>query len=290
MELNRLYTFVVVAEEKSVTNAAKRLHTTPSSISMHIKTLEEELGVQLFIRTTRGMQITKKGSALLEKTIQTLSAVNDLVNQAAVMQASLVGEVALGINAKNEFLQIPQFVKAMSKDYPNINLRIVHESSGRILQQIIQEKLSLGFVCGPVDDSRLHSYHLQTVSLSVVMPKIWAKDTDVNNWEKLAKLPWICNDYYCPFQKIIDSHFKSLNLQYSKFVTTNDDMTKAELVASGLGMTLLKTDDVQKLSSDGLVAIVDNAEFSCDLSIVCLGYRQFDPLVQATLEHIRKAW
>lgn len=72
MELNYLQTFVVVAEEKTITHAAQRLFTTPSSISVHIKNLEEELGVQLFVRTPRGMQITEKGQILLEKARHTL--------------------------------------------------------------------------------------------------------------------------------------------------------------------------------------------------------------------------
>ena len=67
MELTHLRTFVIVAEEKSISQAARRLFTTPSSISVQIKALEDELGVQLFIRNARGMQITDKGDVLLLK-------------------------------------------------------------------------------------------------------------------------------------------------------------------------------------------------------------------------------
>jgi len=65
---------VIVAEEGNLTRAAKRLYTTPSTISMHIKALEEELGVQLFVRSNQGMAITAKGQQILDKARATLHA------------------------------------------------------------------------------------------------------------------------------------------------------------------------------------------------------------------------
>ncbi len=67
MELYQLRTFVIVAEEENLTRAAKRLYMTPPSVSAHIKTLEEELNVQLFERTPKGMEITEQGKLLKAK-------------------------------------------------------------------------------------------------------------------------------------------------------------------------------------------------------------------------------
>ncbi len=67
MELYQIKTFVVVAEEGNMTRAAKRLHASQSTISLHIKSLEEEFDVRLFLRTPKGMQPTPEGKQLLEK-------------------------------------------------------------------------------------------------------------------------------------------------------------------------------------------------------------------------------
>jgi len=61
MELYQLKTFVTVAEEGHLTRAAERLFTSQPAISAHIKSLEEELGVTLFHRTPKGMQLTTEG-------------------------------------------------------------------------------------------------------------------------------------------------------------------------------------------------------------------------------------
>lgn len=67
MELYQLQTFIIVAEEGSITGAARRLYTTPSTVSMHIRALEDELGVELFTRSNQGVTITAKGQQLREK-------------------------------------------------------------------------------------------------------------------------------------------------------------------------------------------------------------------------------
>src|SRR4030095_15016002 len=74
MELYQLRTFIVVAEEGNVTRAAARLGLTPPSVSAQIKHLEEELHVQLFVRTSQGMCLTDHGIHLRSKGEHNLQA------------------------------------------------------------------------------------------------------------------------------------------------------------------------------------------------------------------------
>ena len=77
MELYHLKTFVTVAEEGHLTRAAERLFTSQPAISAHIKALEEELGVTLFERTPKGMQLSPAGAQLLAQAQRTLAAAGD---------------------------------------------------------------------------------------------------------------------------------------------------------------------------------------------------------------------
>lgn len=290
MELNHLQTFVVVAEEKTITHAAQRLFTTPSSISVHIKNLEEELGVQLFVRTPRGMQITEKGQILLEKAHHTLQSVHDLMNHANQMQSYLMGNVALGINASLEFLRIPQLIQTVKQDCPGINLQLVNQPSGHILEHILSESLDLGFVYGVVNDKRLYVQHLQTAQLVVIAPNGWQDSLAGSDWAKLAQVPWVTSDYYCPFQEMIDNQFTQLDLTYQKAIQTNDDSNKASLVEAGVGLSLLEISEAQSLAAQDKITIVENITFPCELSIICLSYRQYDPLIEASLHFISQIW
>jgi DNA-binding transcriptional LysR family regulator len=80
LEFYHLRSFVAVAQTGNLTQAAKRLYTTPPAISAHIKTLEEELATPLFLRSNKGMTLTDKGELLLEKAQLTLDSALDLVN------------------------------------------------------------------------------------------------------------------------------------------------------------------------------------------------------------------
>ena len=83
MEFYHLRSFVAVAQTGNLTQAAKRLYTTPPAISAHIKSLEDELSTPLFIRSSKGMALTDKGQLLLKKAQITLDSALDLVNLAA---------------------------------------------------------------------------------------------------------------------------------------------------------------------------------------------------------------
>ncbi|MCI0673299.1 MAG: LysR family transcriptional regulator [Myxococcaceae bacterium] len=75
MSLTQIQSFVAVAEERHVGRAARRLHLTQPPISRHILSLEEELGTQLFERTSRGMQLLPTGEAFLEHARRILAEV-----------------------------------------------------------------------------------------------------------------------------------------------------------------------------------------------------------------------
>lgn len=288
MELNHLQTFVVVAEEKSITQAARRLFTTPSSISAHIKTLEDELGVVLFTRTARGMHITEKGELLVSRARQTLQSVRDLVNQATELRANLMGELALGVNAALGYLRLPGLIQKLNQDAPGISLHLHHLASGHVLEQIAAGQLDLGFVFGEVDDPRLSATPITTANLVIAAPLTWAVESP--DWAELAQQPWISSDYYCPFQVIIDRAFAERSLHYPQHVRTNDDLGKADLVAAGLGLSLLEVGEAHAYAAQGKLKVIPGITFPTRLSLVYLSYRQHDPLIKALVEIVTSLW
>ena len=74
MELYQLTTFVAIAREGSLTRAAERVFTSAPAVSAQLKALEDELGVKLFERTSRGMALTEAGQRLLEEAERTLAS------------------------------------------------------------------------------------------------------------------------------------------------------------------------------------------------------------------------
>jgi DNA-binding transcriptional LysR family regulator len=91
MEIYHLKTFIAVGNEGHLTRAAKLLHTSQPAVSSHIKALEEELGVQLFKRTPKGMSLTHAGEKLKIQAQIALDSVRDIKSQAKMIKENLTG-------------------------------------------------------------------------------------------------------------------------------------------------------------------------------------------------------
>src|SRR4051795_8836649 len=97
MELRHLRYFVAIAEERSFTRAAERLWVAQPGLSTQIRRLEADLGVQLFERHTRGVDLTSAGELFLERARAALSAAEFAGATGRDLEAGLVGTVRLGL-------------------------------------------------------------------------------------------------------------------------------------------------------------------------------------------------
>lgn len=290
MELYQLRTFVAVAEEKSITRAAQRLFTTPPSISAHIKALEDELGVALFVRSPRGMSITEKGELLRQKALATLAAAQDLVNHATELQGELIGTVRLGLNAPVNALRIPTVLARQRAETPGIDLKLVQSSSGEIMDRLLADELDLGFVFGDAIREGLVAQRLGTLRLVVAIPARWAAELENGAWSDLARFPWIYSDKYCPFQVLTDRLLEREGLQSRRVTATNDEGTKQALVAAGVGIAMLLEAEAREMTERGDLVIWDGEPLSTVLSIVCREARCEDPLLVPVRRAVLEAW
>ncbi|MFW5709481.1 MAG: LysR family transcriptional regulator [Chloroflexota bacterium] len=280
MELYQLQTFVIVAEEGNVTRAAKRLYTTPSTISMHIKALEEELGVQLFTRSNQGMAITPKGQQILDKARLTLHAAQNLVNHASDIQTKLVGQVSIGLCSAPPYLKIPQLIQQLRKNHPSVGLLLDQSTTIQISEAIVANRLDLGFVYGAVTNPLLEANHLTQTELVVVVPAIWPTDFDPGNWHDLATRPWVSSCISCPFQQVVDDYLVQHGLTCQHRVEIDDERGRYELVKAGLGLSLLDRYGAEQGVAEGTVRIAPVDPIPVDLLLVYRAHERNQPLLR----------
>ena len=291
MELYQLRTFVIVAEEKNVTKAAKRLFTTPPSVSAHIKALEEELNVALFTRTSKGMKITEQGEILRQKAEQTLLAAQDLANHATRLREHLIGRLNFGINATPTFLRLGPLVKQLREKSPGLELNITSADTGLILEGLSEGRLEAGYIFGHSPNPNLTTRRLHTANLVITAPYAWTNRIESASWEKIAALPWVASTHYCPFQVITDDLFKQQGLILEQVVQSSDETTKYELVKAGVGLALLESSEAEQGVNNNAVVIWETAEaIQCDLSLAYLTKNRDNPLIQALETILVEIW
>ena len=122
LEPDLLRAFLAVAEQRSFTRAATRLNRTQSAVSSQIKRLEEQLGVELFSRTTSRVDLSAAGESLMGYARRILSLGDEAVQQ--LRQHDIAGRVRLGVMDDYGTVLLPAILKVFCGRYPGIELQM----------------------------------------------------------------------------------------------------------------------------------------------------------------------
>jgi LysR family transcriptional regulator, hca operon transcriptional activator len=147
MELRHLRYLVAVAEEGSLTVAAeRRLHTAQPSLSRQIRDLEQEVGAQLLIRSARGVELTQSGRAFLDHARLALVQVEAAVEAARRAVQLTKPTFALGFLTGQEMDWLPEAMRILRDELPNIEVKVSSQSSPDLAQALLRGKLDLAFM------------------------------------------------------------------------------------------------------------------------------------------------
>lgn len=153
MELRTLKYFLVVAREENITKAAALLHVTQPTLSRQMMHLEEELGVQLFTRSSHNIILTEQGM-LLKRRAQELVSLAEKTKQELAQQQILNGEVAIGSGEYRSSVLLAQILAQFHKQHPQVRYEIFSGNSDDIKERIERGLLDVGFLLEPVDVSK----------------------------------------------------------------------------------------------------------------------------------------
>jgi len=145
MELRHLRYFVAVAEELNYRKASERLHVTAPSLSMQIIDLEDELGVRLLDRDTRGVRLTNAGAVFLAKARLILGHSQDAMVAAREAEKGRKGQLAVGFNEPTMMGFMPASLMAFHSQYPDVAVSLVEMSVADQLAALEAGKIQIGF-------------------------------------------------------------------------------------------------------------------------------------------------
>jgi DNA-binding transcriptional LysR family regulator len=164
--------FVIVAEESHFGRAAERLRMAQPPLSQQIKALEAELGVTLFRRTTRKVELTAAGERFLQRARSILAAVDDAVTEAAQVADGRLGRIAIGFTGSATYDLLPSLVRVLRADLPGIELDIHGEMLTPVqVTALADGSLDLGLLRPPVRSSAVEVHVLRREPLIAVLPE-----------------------------------------------------------------------------------------------------------------------
>jgi len=145
MELRYLKYFVTLAEELNFSRAAARLHISQPPLTRQIQQLEGELGCQLFLRTTRGVELTEAGNSLLKDAQAILGLVCVAKERISKAGKGQIGQLDVGIFGSAILCHIPRLLFEFRNRYPEVEISLYQQTKAEQIQALRERRLTIGF-------------------------------------------------------------------------------------------------------------------------------------------------
>lgn len=170
LDTRRLRVFLVVAEELHFSRAARRLHISQPALSQQIRTLEREIGVPLFSRSSRQVELTASGRALLETAPIALYEVSQAMERAQHAANGDVGRLAIGSVRTGLASITPRIMRAVREELPMLRLDAFHMDTAAQLISLSDRRIDVGVVRAAPASEDIAVQPLVTEPLHVVLP------------------------------------------------------------------------------------------------------------------------
>ncbi|HVR05811.1 MAG TPA: LysR family transcriptional regulator, partial [Solirubrobacteraceae bacterium] len=170
MDLRELRYFVALAEERHFGRAAERLYIAQSGLSRAIQRSEDELGVALFARNRRHVELTQAGSALLERAYGVLSDFAEVQAVADATRRGLLGTVALANSPAARYELMPELLRAFADALPDVRVTRREQLGAAIAEGLVADELDVAIACGVPARAGLRRETLRDVELHLLLP------------------------------------------------------------------------------------------------------------------------
>ncbi|WP_298285170.1 LysR family transcriptional regulator [Acidocella sp.] len=170
MELRHLRYFLAVAQERSFTRAAERLHVAQPPLSRQIQQLEAELGLELFDREARPLKLTEGGRLLVEQATGLLERLDGLQTSMKRLKGSKRPRFVIGFAPSTMYAALPNLIRRFRASAPEVELSLVEMISFEQLPALKEGRIDVGFGRVRVDDPAVRRDVLRHERLVVALP------------------------------------------------------------------------------------------------------------------------
>jgi LysR family transcriptional regulator, cell division regulator len=249
MDADDLRIVEAVARIGSMNRAAAELNMVQSNVTSRIRLLEEELGVQLFVRHSRGVEPSEAGLRLISYGEQ-IHALFEQAVTAVKEDGTPKGKLRIGMET-TAGLRLPALIAQYAQEYPKVELALVSGTTTSLIHQVAEHELEGAFVAGPVHHQELSEETLFLEDLVLVSPR------SVRNFDELAKvanLKAIVFRQGCSYRQRLASILDGLSIPYvvMEFASLDAIVT---CITAGVGVTLLPKTLADRLWIDQSVTV-----------------------------------
>ncbi|MGP3258191.1 LysR family transcriptional regulator [Lactobacillus crispatus] len=282
MNLKQLRYFLVVAEEKQITAAAKRLYIAQPPLSYQLKQLEKELGAQLFKRTAHGIELTDVGQIFQSYANEIISLAQNAENQVHKTISGELGTIAIGMASSSTGLIPMNSFNELRKYYPEISFDIYEDNTYGILDKLEKKTIDLGIVRTPYNQTGLNTKTLITEKMMAISVDPDFQQKKELRIKDLADQPLII---YRRFEDIFNQTFAHHGLKPFYAVKCDDSRTAITWAKRKMGVALVPESIATTYAQENMIAI-KHANWITHLQLVWRKDHQVTPLMKKIIAAI----
>lgn len=290
MEIYQLRSFVAVAEAGHLTRAAEKLHISQPAVSAQIKALEDELDLALFDRTSSGMVLTSAGERLLTDAERVLAAAQAMRSVARALKGEISGKVRVGTTSEPSFIRVGEFLNMTIARHPLLQVELHQEITGAAFAKVRDGELDASFYYGDLEHPSVEGLRLRASSYRVAAPAAWKRRVENADWGEIATQPWVITPSISTHHKLVRALFDKHGVEPTRVVEADQESVIANLVVSGVGLSLIREDLALEKETAGQVCLWRDVRLETTLWFIYQRARKHDPALAALLEVLRDTW
>lgn len=289
MTLRQLRYFVEIARSRSVTQAAQSLGVAQPALSTHIATLESELGVRLFERHSKGMQLSEAGHRLYVRAVDLISGFDGLKHDVNLAEDSPVGKVRLCIGGAIAGIVAAPLLKSVSEKFPQVELSVTDGLSHEIQMLLEARAADLAMMPSAAEIPGMHSQSILEERLMLFGSTQLMQDLPpVIPLHELAKLPLAAPDRAYDARKILERVAANSGVTLDVRYELNSTAMLVGVVREGLAYAVLPSSICNDALAIGALARrpIDSPLLGRIQAIVWLSERSLTPAAAAVKDEL----
>lgn len=242
MNFQQLQYFLALADELHFWRTSEKLFITQSALSRHIRTIERELGIQLFERNNRNVKLTKAGEFLRGELRKLLDDFESITRHAQQIAAGEIGMLRIGHPASITFSLLPDLIEAFTHKHPNLTAQMIELPGTDFDTALLGYHIDIGLNREPNKTKGLTSKQVLSENFALVVPAAHrlAKKETIDLAEAKNER------FILPFSKgrsehatLIRSLFEEAGFNPQVYFESDDGGTILGLITRGLGISIL---------------------------------------------------
>ncbi|WP_213583016.1 LysR family transcriptional regulator [Paenibacillus sp. J2TS4] len=247
MNLEGYRIFLHTARAGNLTKAAQELHITQPSVSYAIKQMEDALGVKLFHRLSKGVELTAEGRALLEYVEPSFSLLEAGENKVRSLKRLEAGELRIGAGGSLIRHLLLPYLDRFHTQYPDVRIRLSHGKTPDLAKRLIDGQIDLGIVHMPFTDRQLDVRPLITIEDCFVVGEAYRHMAErILAAEELLNLPLLLLSRGSSTREFVEQWFAAQGMPLEVDIELGSLELLIELARLGFGAAFVTRSFVKK--------------------------------------------